>query len=76
MVQPDGRYAPCISAVPMGFSWAFYWAQEALRCIVRRALPDAIFLTDYTLAPPLPSKRPLVMIYADNGTHLGCDADQ
>ena len=57
----------------MGFSWAFYLAQEALKEVVRRSLPSPRFVTDFLAAPDLELEGPVAMIYADNGNHLGVD---
>ena len=42
--------------LPMGFSWAFYLAQEGLRSAVRTALPDVQFVTDLEPVPSLKMK--------------------
>ena len=38
--------------MPMGFSWAFHFAQEAHKTICKHALPDVPFLFD---------RRPLLL---------------
>ena len=53
------RIFPVLQVLPMGFSWSFYLAQEALRCIVARTLPGVRFLTDFTsVNSPLPTHPP------------------
>ena len=68
------RIHPYFKVLPMGFSWSFFLAQEALRTCVSRALPSARFLVDHEPAPSLDSPEPIVLVYADNGFHLGLDA--
>ena len=43
---------PCFGVMPMGFSWAFHFAQEAHKTICKHALPDVPFLFD---------RRPLLL---------------
>ena len=61
--------------LPMGFSWAFYLAQEALRTIVKRVVPAAEFLEDFKPAPELSHDKSVAMIYADNGNHISLSAE-
>ena len=44
---------PYLLVLPMGFSWAFYLAQEALRTCVSRALGVIDFVEDLTPLPDL-----------------------
>ena len=67
---------PFFQVLPMGFSWAFFLAQEALREVVTRSLVGARFVTDFTRAPCLHDPTPVVMIYADNGNHLGLSREK
>ena len=67
---------PVSCVLPMGFSLAFYLAQESLRCCVARALPGMRFLADHAPAPDLSGPGPIAMVYADNGLHLGIDRDR
>ena len=60
----------------MGFSWAFYLTQEALREVVNRSLVNARSVTDFAKAPCLLDPAPVVMIYADNGNHMGLSREQ
>ena len=53
---------PYFTVLPMGFSWAFYLAQECLRAVVARALPTVRFLQDHTPAPDLSDPRPVASI--------------
>ena len=62
--------SPAFSVLPMGFSWAFYLAQEALRIVVHRVLPMTQFLEDFTSPPSLARDNSIAMIYADNGNHI------
>ena len=66
----DYSISPVFQVLPMGFSWAFYLAQEALRTIVSRVLPQSEFLEDFKPAPELTSNASVAMIYADNGNHI------
>jgi hypothetical protein len=71
----DSSISPHFKVLPMGFSWSFYLAQEALRTVVKRAVPDVRFITDFCSPPDLTDPSPVVMIYADNGNHVGLSAD-
>ena len=42
---------PRFRVLPMGFSWASYLAQEALRCCTMRALPTVQFVEDHQPSP-------------------------
>jgi hypothetical protein len=50
---PGSRIHPYFCVLPMGFSWAFYLAQEALRSCVVRALGAPNFIVDHATAPDL-----------------------
>ena len=70
----DGTHVtPYICVLPMGFSWAFFLAQEALRCSVRRVLPSIKFIEDLAPMLDLQEGAPAALIYADNGVHVGSD---
>ena len=60
----------------MGFSWAFYLAQEALRTVVKYVLPRAGFLEDFRPAPTLSCSSSVAMVYADNGDHISLNRNQ
>ena len=62
---------PAVNVLPMGFSWSFYLAQESHRHLTECALPGVPFMSDHRPSPPLGEGR--VLVYADNGTHLGMD---
>ena len=69
-LSDDYFISPVFQVLPVGFSWAFYLAQEALRTIVKRVLPGGKFLEDFKPAPELSPSTNVAMIYADNGNHI------
>ncbi len=62
---------PFAKVLPMGFSWAFYLAQECLRSIVKRALIEPQFILDQHAPPDASAGQVAVLVYADNGNHVG-----
>eukprot|EP00972_Heterocapsa_arctica_P101615 14973332-Heterocapsa_arctica.AAC.1 len=66
---------PYICVLPMGFSWAFYLAQEGRCAVVSRALPNVRFLQDLMPAPDLLDKSPIAFTYADNANRFGLDRE-
>ena len=66
---------PCLRVLPMGFSWSFYIAQEAHRHVTSISLPNTSLLQDNVPVPNLGRDGGLTVIYADNASHIGTDAD-
>ncbi len=65
------RFAhPCMSALSMGWSWAFHLAQCVHEEVGRRSVPEAEHLADRKPAPEMRHDRSCLMLYADNGNHL------
>jgi len=65
------RFAhPCMSALSMGWSWAFHLAQCVHEEVGRRSVPEAEHLVDRKPAPEMRHDRACLMLYADNGNHL------
>ena len=68
-------FAPVCIVLPMGFSWSFYFAQEALRCLIRRAVPSIKFIEDRNPIGLVQPDEVLALAYADNGSHYGLDRE-
>lgn len=67
---------PCFRVVPMGWSWALFFAQEAVLRISGNNSPwnDGI-LREKKVTPQLMDHRTLLGVYVDNITILGADRD-
>ena len=71
---------PCFAVMPMGFSWAFYIAQEVHRGFAIRSLPcvpASAFVVERRPSPVLANDTDkAVMIYADNSHHMSLVAEE
>ena len=73
--NPDIRVAPCLSVLPMRFSWSFYLVQqlhEQITLCSLRVGRDSLFL-DARPAPAITGKRCAAMPYCDNVHVVGID---
>ena len=69
---------PCMCAVCMGWSWALYFANEAVTYRVQRALPDGAdkVMREMQPAPTIEPGRCVAGVYVDNVQVVGgCEAD-
>ena len=59
---------PCLAVLPMGFSWALHWTQEAHRFLIDQAGigGEEHELIDRKLPPVLTPEKPVKLVYADN----------
>ena len=68
----------CVEVMPMGWSWAMHFAQEAMCIPARAACPGGQgiggMLEEALPVPLLGPSRPLVGIYVDNATIVGWSA--
>jgi len=74
----------CFRGMPMGWSWALYYCQEAMAAAVRRAVPETSpgvggLLVDGRPAPLLRRGSPVAAVYVDNSLVVAtsreeCDA--
>ena len=62
---------PALDVLPMGWSWSFHLAQCVHEHLASVALPEADRLVDRRPVPDLAAGRSCLMLYADNGNHLG-----
>ena len=64
----EGLVFPCFKVVPMGWSWAMYWAQRVhqLQALIGAGLSQERLLVSGKPAPSLEGGTPLVIAYADN----------
>ena len=58
----------------MGFSWGPYLAQECLKHCITKAIGTPQFIYDKTPSPNV-SITPGVIVYVDNGIHVGTCAE-
>ena len=71
-VAPDAMVVPCLTVLPMGFSWALHWTQQAHRCLLARSgvgSLDREFL-DGLPAPSLSHELAAHLIYVDNQLYV------
>ncbi|CAK0889596.1 unnamed protein product [Prorocentrum cordatum] len=69
---------PCMRAVCMGWSWALYFANEAVTYRVQRALPDGAekVMREMQLAPTIEPGKCAAGVHVDNVQVIGgCEAD-
>jgi len=71
-----GTVYPYLRVLPMGFSWAFWFAQEAHDHLTRKALGRGFQFVCDREPPPRLRAGPAAMIYADNGNYFGLTPDQ
>lgn len=75
----DSPIFPHLQVLPMGFAWAFHLAHQAHVHLAQCTLPQAGLLLDRRPSPVLGKSNGEsgtgVLIYADNGNHLGVDAE-
>ena len=73
-LDPSSKVNACFSAMPMGFSWAFFIAQEVHRGFAARSLPGvspSSFVVERRPSPVLEhDSDKAVMIYVDNSHHM------
>ena len=72
----DHMVAPCLSVLPMGFSWAFWIAQQVHVHIATMTLGSEGLLVDRAPPPQIhTNEQQAHMIYADNASQFGMDPD-
>ncbi|CAE7710367.1 ANK1 [Symbiodinium sp. CCMP2592] len=74
----EGMIFPCFRVVPMGWSWAMYWAQRVHQIQALRGSglsPDRLLVADRP-APSLADGQPLIIAYADNLNVAGTCPEQ
>ncbi|CAE8609395.1 unnamed protein product, partial [Polarella glacialis] len=71
----DGVCFPCLTVVPMGWSWAMWLAQRAHQhqALVGSGLSVSRLLVDGAPAPELESGQPVMLPYCDNLNVSGID---
>ena len=76
-LRADERVYLCVLAMPMGWSWALHFCQEAVSgCAVAASGGDpALLLRERQPAPKLTPGIPLHAVYVDNHTGLGHSAN-
>ena len=79
-LDPRSEVNGCFSALPMGFSWAFYITQEVHRGFVALSLPEvspSSFAVERRPSPVLEhDSDKAAMIYADNSHHVSLLAQE
>ena len=75
-LAPDDQVYVCIEAMPMGWSWALYFAQEAVSEIAAATNPRGFdgLLRDRCPAPVPLHRAPIHSVYVDNFTAIAVDA--
>lgn len=66
----QGSACPCMTVLPMGFSWAFHLAHMSHEFLAGQAVAESELIRDKQPTPPLPKSRSLLLIYADNASHI------
>ena len=63
---------PCLAVLPMGFSWALHWTQEAHRFLIDQAGlgGEEHELIDRKPPPVLTPEKPVKLVYVDNELFL------
>ena len=70
----DSGVSPCLSVLPMGFSWAFWIAQQVHVHIATMTLGSEGLLVDRAPPPQIHTNTQHAhMIYADNASQFGMD---
>ena len=75
-VLADDLIFPSFTAVPMGWPWAMYFAQEVHNEVVSEALGEACLVKDRRPLPRPSSTSVIAHAYCDNLMILGLDADR
>ncbi|CAK0817446.1 unnamed protein product, partial [Prorocentrum cordatum] len=75
-VEDDMVLYPCMRAMCMGWSWALYFAQEAVSAMTERALrspslPTPAMVGEHLPAPDLRESKVMGSVYVDNITVFG-----
>ncbi|CAK0797517.1 unnamed protein product [Prorocentrum cordatum] len=78
-VEDDMVLYPCMRAMCTGWSWALYFAQEAVSAMTERALrssslPTPAMVKEHHPAPDLNESKVMGSVYVDNITVFGRDA--
>ena len=78
--DPTAEFSQCFAVLPMGFSWAFYIAQDVQRGFAERFIPGALshhFIVERKPAPVLgaPGDK-AVLLYSDNSHHMSLLAEE
>ncbi|CAK0890753.1 unnamed protein product [Prorocentrum cordatum] len=78
-VEDDMVLYPCMRAMCMGWSWALYFAQEAVSAMTERALrssslPTPAMVKEHHPAPDLNESKVMGSVYVDNITVFGTGA--
>ncbi|CAK0806629.1 unnamed protein product, partial [Prorocentrum cordatum] len=78
-VEDDIVLYPCMRAMCMGWSWALYFAQEAVSAMTERALrssslPTPAMVKEHHPAPDLNESKVMGSVYVDNIAVFGRDA--
>ncbi len=75
LILEGSPLVPNMAVLPMGFSWAFHWAHESLVELAHRSHGDVPQIVDKKVCPELSHDQAALLIYADNGNHVGLDPD-
>ena len=74
-VSPSALICPRLTVLPMGFSFALHWAQQARLNILFRAKvvdPNEL-IVDFRPPPPMEKGKPATIVYVDNAIFIGGD---
>ena len=75
-MEPGSTFSPCLSVLPMGFSYAFCVAQQVHLHIASVVLGSDGLLVDRAPPPRIEAQHDTAhMIYADNASQFGLDLD-
>ena len=77
-LKPTDMLVPCLTVLPMGFSWALHWTQVAHRTLLRDAGlggPDREWLDGMPLSGPRAGK-PARLVYVDNELFVATSAEE
>ena len=71
----EGMIFPCFRVVPMGWSWAMYWAKGFIKykLSLGQVLVPSGCSSQIVQLPPLVTACPLIIAYADNLNVAGTD---
>ncbi|CAE7480442.1 ANK1 [Symbiodinium natans] len=74
----EGLVFPAFRVVPMGWSWAMWWAQRVhqVQALIGAGLSDARLVRADRPAPDLSGGEPAVIAYADNLNVTGTDEER
>ena len=74
--QSEGLVWPCVAALPMGFSWSLWLAQEINRAQVLSAgMPTESELNAHSMDCSFERHKERVVVYVDNIAVFGLDAE-